>query len=447
MKLFLTIALRNLLQAKRRTVLLTTALALVSLLWVLLLGLSQGVSDTLLRSASVLMSGHVNVGGFFKAKSTEAAPLVTEAQKVRDLVTQKIAGIDYVTSRGRGWSKLVSDVTSIYAAVSGIDIKDESALREHLILAKERDYVKDGRLETFGDVASLAQQNTILLFASQAKRLEVKVGDIITLRTETMSGQSNTTDVRVVAVAVDLGVMSSWTVFVPQSTLRKLYQLNEETTGVLMIYLKEPSRAKPVMEQLRQVLTQAGYTLLAHQPQPFWQKFETLTNEDWLGQRLDLTTWNDELGMMDWMIGALDSVTFFLIAIMLFIIVIGISNSMYMAVRDRTQEIGTVRAIGMQRRQVLWMLLIEGTLLGAGGTALGACAAFGLAELISALDVPITIEAVRMILMSDTLEIAVKARHLLYALGVFTMVTVLACLWPARRAAALEPVTAIARSE
>ena len=66
MKMLLLIAVRNLIQARRRTTLieprprvgLSTSSADVFL--------SQGVSDTMLHSATILASGHVNVAGFYK---------------------------------------------------------------------------------------------------------------------------------------------------------------------------------------------------------------------------------------------------------------------------------------------------------------------------------------------------------------------------------------------
>ena len=44
-------------------------------------------------------------------------------------------------------------------------------------------------------------------------------------------------------------------------------------------------------------------------------------------------------------------------------------NTMLMSVVERTQEIGTLRAIGMQRTQVLRLTLLEALLLGLGGAA------------------------------------------------------------------------------
>ena len=68
------IGLRNLRQGGRRTVLLGLALALVTLLLVLLDALAAGLETSMLRSATTLSSGHVNVGGFFKVSSGQASP-------------------------------------------------------------------------------------------------------------------------------------------------------------------------------------------------------------------------------------------------------------------------------------------------------------------------------------------------------------------------------------
>ncbi|RYF04848.1 MAG: ABC transporter permease, partial [Deltaproteobacteria bacterium] len=61
MLIYLQMAIRNLLQARRRTTLLGVALALVSMLLVILLTLSQGLADTMIGASTLLTSGHINV--------------------------------------------------------------------------------------------------------------------------------------------------------------------------------------------------------------------------------------------------------------------------------------------------------------------------------------------------------------------------------------------------
>ena len=125
------------------------------------------------------------------------------------------------------------------------------------------------------------------------------------------------------------------------------------------------------------------------------------------------------------------------------IIGVGIMNTMWIAVRERTQELGTLRAIGMGRGRVLQMILLEATLLGFAatlfGAGLGALAAFGL----DAAEIVIPNGAVRYILLSDQLHLLVEGADVAKAVVVFTALTAVASLGPAIRAARLQPVTAI----
>ena len=86
----LTIAFRSLVQHRRRTMFLGLAIAAVTALLVLLNGLSTGVRETMIDTATTLSTGHVNVGGFFKVTAGQAAPVVTDYQKVLDVVRQKV---------------------------------------------------------------------------------------------------------------------------------------------------------------------------------------------------------------------------------------------------------------------------------------------------------------------------------------------------------------------
>ena len=56
---------------------------------------------------------------------------------------------------------------------------------------------------------------------------------------------------------------------------------------------------QPLIEEgqmtVASLLTEAGYTVMDHDPQPFFMKFETVMGQDWTGQRLDLTIWRDEV--------------------------------------------------------------------------------------------------------------------------------------------------------
>ncbi|MEQ9502434.1 MAG: FtsX-like permease family protein [Deltaproteobacteria bacterium] len=443
MGMLIQIAARNLVKARLRTLFLGSALTLVTALLILLLALSQGVTDTMIRSATTLASGHVNVAGWFKAKVGDSAPLVTQRDKLRKIVEENTPGLDFVVDRGRGWGRVISDTSSLNAGLTGIDIDTEARLTETLQLAEENEYVEGGSAEIHGKLEDMARTDGMLLFAAQAKRLEVRVGDVVTVTVELMSGARNTAEFTVVAIAKDLGMMSNWSVFVNSAGIRKLYALSDDVTGALEIHLEDHTKATEVMKHLTGVFEENGYEVMDHDPQAFFMKFETVQGEDWTGQKLDLTIWRDEVSYMSWLLLLIDAGAFLLMVILSLIIAVGITNSMMMSVRERTSEIGTLRAIGMSRSRVLLMFLTESLLLGLGSTLLGGLLGMGLAYGLNAAAIPVTSNAVRLILMSDTLHLVVTPGQLVLATLAFSIVASLAAFLPAFRASRLQPVKAI----
>ena len=65
-----------------------------------------------------------------------------------------------------------------------------------------------------------------------------------------------------------------------------------------------------------------------------------------MGQRLDLTTWRDELSAISLGLDALDALIFLLSLVLLLIVSVGLSLMLKLAIEERTQEVGTLRAIG-----------------------------------------------------------------------------------------------------
>jgi ABC-type lipoprotein release transport system permease subunit len=425
------IALRSLFQHRRRTFFLVSAIACVTGLLVLLNALSTGISETMIRAATTLSSGHVNVGGFFKGTSNQGAPVVTEFAKVVEVVEKNVPEMRYWVHRGRSWAKIISDSGSVQVGVTGIDIKSEPDFKRVINVVS-------------GNIEDLAQPNTMMVFESQVERLKVKVGDAVTLSAQTNRGMANTVDCRIVAIAKDMGLMSKWGTFAPIETTRSLYQLRPDTTGVIQLYVKPQyvANVADIAARLRSTLEKAGYRVMDPDANPFWKKFQSVNREDWTGQKLDVTTWDDEVSFLTWTLKVIDVLKLVLLTILIAIVVTGIMNTMWIAIRERTREIGTLRAIGMQRGGVLRMFLFESFQMGILGTATGALGGTVLALLVNAahIKVPLTVQ---LFLMSDQLHLAVHLGSLVRAAALITAITTLAALYPAYRAARLPPVSAM----
>ncbi|HEX4336477.1 MAG TPA: FtsX-like permease family protein [Polyangiaceae bacterium] len=425
------IALLNLVEHRRRTIFLGSAVAVVTMLLVLLTALSTGVRQTLIHSATTLSTGHLNIGGFYKVTAGQAGPIVTDYEKVLGVAQKALPEMDFAVERGRGWAKVVADRGSFQSAINGIDIGAEPAFKKALDIES-------------GNIDDLAKPNTILVFEAQAKKLELKVGDAVTISSQTTRGVANTIDCRVAAIARDIGLLSQWNTFIPNESLRTLYQLRPDVTGAIQIMLKPQyvEHLAPLAARLRSSLEQAGYRVMEPDARPFWMKFQTVSREDWTGQKYDVTTWEDELQFLMWTLTALNGISIVLVVILIAIMVTGIMNTLWIAIRERTREIGALRAIGMQRGAVARLFLMEASALGLLGGCVGVVLGAGVAALVNAAHIPVP-KAAQLFLMADTVHLAVEPGAVMFAIVLITLVSGAAALYPSLRAARLRPVDAM----
>src|SRR5512138_3810741 len=194
----LLLAGRNLFRHTRRTVILGGALAVITALLVLLNSLTTSIERAMMETATILMTGHVNVGGFFKITAGSAAPLVSDYKVVLDAAKELVPELDYAVVRGRGYAKVVSEAAAM-------DVASEPGFSKVIV-------------PLAGKMSDLKQPGTMLLFQGQAERLKVKVGETITLSAPTSRGVNNTADVRVAVVARNIGILSMFSAFIEHRT-------------------------------------------------------------------------------------------------------------------------------------------------------------------------------------------------------------------------------------
>ena len=108
---------------------------------------------------------------------------------------------------------------------------------------------------------------------------------------------------------------------------------------------------------------------------------------------------------------------------------IGIANVMIISVTERTREIGVRLAIGARRHDVLRQFLLEAAFLSGAGGAAGVALASALGLLAA--------------LLAPTFPATPPLWAVVAGLTTSVLVGVLAGYWPARRAAAMDPVEAL----
>jgi len=129
--------------------------------------------------------------------------------------------------------------------------------------------------------------------------------------------------------------------------------------------------------------------------------------------------------VMNMFLGAVGMVTLALGAI-------GVINIMLVAVSERTREIGLRKALGATNRSILFHFFLEGLLLTLGSGLIGMGLASALMAMMGAVQGPGGFDPPKLVPMSAVL-----------AIGSLTMAGVVAGLYPARKAAMLQPVEAL----
>lgn len=115
---------------------------------------------------------------------------------------------------------------------------------------------------------------------------------------------------------------------------------------------------------------------------------------------------------------------------------VGVANVMYIVVKERTQEIGIKMAIGARRRYILAQFIFEALLIALIGGAIGllfSWAVISVVRLIPASDGP----------MQFLGRPILSAGIMLMTTGILALIGLLAGLFPARKAASLDPVESL----
>jgi lipoprotein-releasing system permease protein len=115
-------------------------------------------------------------------------------------------------------------------------------------------------------------------------------------------------------------------------------------------------------------------------------------------------------------------------------------GTLSMVVRDKTREIGILRAMGLPQASIRRIFVAQGVIIGLVGTATGAILGFALGRMV---DSGHWIRIDPSIYFIDHLPVQTSPRDALVVIAASLVIAMLAPLYPALQAARLEPVQAI----
>ena len=210
-------------------------------------------------------------------------------------------------------------------------------------------------------------------------------------------------------------------IFVPFNTMRELFPLKGDNAkeGNAISFINYQPRTfgenETAKDELHAIVARnhGGFDPKA---KDVWEEWDTVKNQK---------TMSKIFTAMDWFLGGVGLVTLALGAI-------GIINIMLVAVSERTREIGLRKALGATNRNILFQFFLEGAFLTLLSGAFGVAAAMLVVHLLSGVNLPQGFDTPRIVPLSA-----------LGAVLALALAGITAGLYPARKAAMLEPVEAL----
>jgi putative ABC transport system permease protein len=210
-------------------------------------------------------------------------------------------------------------------------------------------------------------------------------------------------------------------IFVPFNVMRELFPLKGDNSkeGNAISFINYQPRTfeenEDAKDELHRIVARnhGGFDASGKDT---WEEWDTVKNQKTMGKIFTA---------MDWFLGGVGLVTLALGAI-------GIINIMLVAVTERTREIGLRKALGATNRNIMFQFFLEGAFLTLLSGAIGVGGAMLVVRLLSGVQLPQGFDTPKIVPVS-----AIGAVLSLALAGIVSG------LYPARKAAMLEPVEAL----
>jgi ABC-type lipoprotein release transport system permease subunit len=165
------------------------------------------------------------------------------------------------------------------------------------------------------------------------------------------------------------------------------------------------------------------------------------------GLPLNPISWQKAAGLMGQFALLMRAILYTAVLIIFMVGLVVINNALVMATLERVGEIGTLRAMGAQRRLVLGMLIVESGIVGVFFGALGVLLGAIVLVILGHHGIPAGNDVLTFFFSGSRLYPVVTAPHMLLALGVVVFVSVISGIYPAWIAMRVSPRQAMQGEE
>lgn len=357
---YLQLAFRNILRHRKRTFVTVMTICLGFTAIGVMGGMLNNIFSRLKGQAIVVEKlGHLTFAkeGFFKNGKMEPETYLWDKTELESIlgILRKDESVSLATPRLRMFGIASNGNASTLFITEAVDPEDDQQLIQTEI---------DGRVETSGAVSlneDEKKRSEVAVSSELSENLGLGEGNYLTLLTTTKEGMANAVDADIAHV-YNTGNPATNDKFILSNFALAQELYDTEGAERVVVVLKDPNGIEGARTDLLAKLSAAGH-------------------------KVEAQTWN-EGSLFYTKITTMFGVIFrVLTAIITVVVLLTLVNTMQMAVAERTREIGTMRAIGMLRRNVVMLFCSEGVLMAIFGCLVAIPILLGISQLLSALQI------------------------------------------------------------
>ncbi len=340
------LALRNLFLRRKRYALMAIAVLIGFSLITVLSSLAFGILETIEIKAARYFSGHIALISFH---GTDFG--ISNSDEIIEKLKESKIPIRTIAKRsvyyGEEAKIFFSGNSILQRKPIGIDFEAERNEFKNL------SFIEGSYDSMLGD----GGKGGILISKTAAEILGARVGDDVIFYMISDQGQYNTATMIVHGIFNETGIFG-YASYMRIDDLNMLYGKEEDAVTDIALYVYSGTNIKNLAEKIRiylgksfpvfpQINSRSDSTRSLHVKE---ETIAVIPLDAQLDQIIDIIN--------AFLIG-----TYFILAIFIFIVMIGILNTYRVLVYERTKEIGTMRAMGMQKKHIKFLFLSEAAFL------------------------------------------------------------------------------------
>ncbi|MFW6268513.1 MAG: ABC transporter permease [Bacillota bacterium] len=416
MSYFAKLAFKNLLRHKLRTAVSISAIVVAVVVVVFARGLITGMIDATYDDYFQYQTGHIRViNEEYEQKERLLSLNHTvdgyNGEGIDTMITdmEELEGIEQVLPRAKFGGVVSTGDELIEMMGWGVDSE------------KELQFTNLGENITKGRMVEKGQRE-VLMGTELLDELNKNVGDKVTILYNTSFGSFQGATFKIVGhMKSDLKLLNDKLFYLPLDQAQDLLYLDDQATE-LVFGLENRKIAGDVARDVDEILAKKGGA-----------------------KRYRVIPWRESGGIIpffDLAKNIYNVIYVFIVGLASFVVI----NTLIMIVKERTQEIGMMSALGLRKGGILRLFIYEGTIMGIMGSLMGAIIGGVVTKYLSKVGMDFTqaFEGVgEEIMMSPVIYPQYSIGNMFFGFLLGIAVVAVASIIPARRAANLEPTEAL----